>query len=117
MKYKIENMCDEHIFECVALLEEQSKLFYYSGEIKSKFDIMPRESIILEYNLLPLFLGHHDLPKLHIVDRSLNHDALKLDVKRLNDHSYLNSLKDKNDKPQVIQFLVKGFTSKIFVAN
>jgi len=50
---------------------------------------MPLDEAVLEYNMLPLFLGRHDLPKLHIVDRASNPDALSLQVKKLNDATYL----------------------------
>lgn len=35
--------------------------------------------------MLPLYLGRHDLPKLHLVDRSTNPEALQLQAKKLND--------------------------------
>ena len=96
VKYKIKNLCDDHIFECVALLDDSSKSIYTSGETRTRVDIMPLDEAVLEYNMLPLFLGRHDLPKLHIVDRAANPDALSLQVKKLNDATYLQALKDQN---------------------
>jgi hypothetical protein len=48
-KYKISNLCDDHIFECVALLDDSSKYFYTSGEVRTRFDVMPLDEIVLEY--------------------------------------------------------------------
>ena len=89
VKYRIKNLCEDHIFECVALLDDSSKSIYTSGETITRVDIMPLDEAVLEYNMLPLFLGRHDLPKLHIVDRASNPDALSLQVKKLNDATYL----------------------------
>ena len=88
-KYRIRNLCDDHIFECVALLDDSSKYFYTSGEVRTRFDIMPLDEVVLEYQLLPLYLGRHDLPRLHLIDRSSNPEALQLQAKKLNDPAYL----------------------------
>ena len=77
-KYKIKNLCDDHVFEGVALLDDSSKYFYTSGEVRTRFDIMPLDEVVLEYQLLPLYLGRHDLPRLHVIDRSTNSEALQL---------------------------------------
>ena len=45
---------------------------------------MPLDEVVLEYQLLPLHLGHYDLPKLHILDRSINPEALKIQIRNLN---------------------------------
>jgi hypothetical protein len=39
---------------------------------------MPLDEVVLEYQMVPLYLGRHDLPKLHVVDRSINPEALSL---------------------------------------
>lgn len=88
-KYCIKNLSEDHVFECVALLDDQSKYFFSSGEIRTRFDIMPLDEVILEYQLFPLSLGHHDLPKLHIIDRSANAEALKLQFRKLGDPTYI----------------------------
>lgn len=106
-------MCEDHVFECVALLDDQSKYFFSSGEIRTKFDIMPLDEVTLEYQLFPLSLGHHDLPKLHIIDRGANPEALKLQFRKLGDPAYIQSLKE--EKKQTVSYLIKGFTSKVFV--
>jgi len=41
LTYTIKNLCEDHIFQCVSLFDDQAKNFYLSGEIKSRFDIMP----------------------------------------------------------------------------
>jgi len=71
-------------------LDDQSKFFFSSGEIRTKFDIMPLDEIVLEYQLFPLTLGYHDLPRLHIIDRSITTDALKLQFRKLNDPGYIH---------------------------
>jgi len=78
----------------VALLDDSSKYFYTSGEVRTRFDIMPLDEVVLEYQLLPLYLGRHDLPRLHVIDRSTNSEALQLQAKKLNDPAYLRSLKE-----------------------
>jgi hypothetical protein len=50
---------------------------------------MPLDEITLEYQLFPLSLGYLDLPKLHIIDRSVTPDALKLQFRKLNDPAYV----------------------------
>ena len=70
--------------------------------------------VIIEYQMLPLFLGRHDLPKLHIVDRSANPDALQLQVKKLNDPAYLASLKEQNQR---VEYLIKGYTLKVLILD
>lgn len=99
-RYRIRNLCEDHIFECVALLDDQSKFFFSSGEIRTRFDIMPLDEIVLEYQLFPLSLGHHDLPKLHIIDRSITPDALKLQFRKLSDPAYIQAFQD--EKAQTI---------------
>jgi hypothetical protein len=114
VKYRVRNLCEDHIFECVALLDDSSKSIYTSGETRTKFDIMPLDEVIIEYHMLPLFLGRHDLPKLHIVDRSANPDALQLQVKKLNDPAYLASLKEQNQR---VEYLIKGYTLKVLILD
>lgn len=62
--------------------------------------------------MVPLYLGRHDLPRLHIVDRSANPEALNLNVKQLKDPVYLAQLREKNQR---VEYLIKGFTKKVFV--
>lgn len=47
--YRISNLCDNHIFECVALLDVQSKHFYASGDVRTRFEIMPLDHVELEF--------------------------------------------------------------------
>jgi len=98
----------------VALLDDSSKYFYTSGEVRTRFDIMPLDEVVLEYQLLPLYLGRHDLPRLHLIDRSANPEALQLQAKKLNDAAYLQGLREKN---QSIDYLIRGFTKKVLVQN
>lgn len=112
--YRITNLCDDHIFECVALLDVQSKHFYASGDVRCRFELMPLDEIELEFQLLPLQLGLHNLPRLHIIDKTVNHEAMQLQAKTLNDPDFLQSLKDKN---QSIGYLIKGFTKRVLVQN
>jgi len=112
--YRISNLCDNHIFECVALLDVQSKHFYASGDVRTRFEIMPLDHVELEFQLLPLQLGLHNLPKLHIIDKTVNHEAMQLQGKMLNDQDFLQQLKDKN---QPIGYLIKGFTRRVLIQN
>lgn len=112
-KYRIKNLCEDHVFECVALLDDQSKYFFSSGEIRTRFDIMPLDEVVLEYQLFPLSLGFHDLPKLHIIDRGVYVDALKLQFRKLGDPAYIQAL--TKEKKQRVSYLIKGFTAKVFV--
>lgn len=112
--YRISNLCEHHIFECVALLDVQSKHFYASGDVRSRFEIMPLDQVELEFQLLPLQLGLHNLPKLHIIDKTVNHEAMQLQGKMLNDAEFLQSLKEKN---QPVGYLIKGFTRRVLIQN
>ena len=50
---------------------------------------MPLDHVDLEFQLLPLQLGLHNLPKLHIIDKTVNHDAMQLQGKMLNDADFM----------------------------
>lgn len=112
VKYVITNTFEDIIFECVSVIDDENKYFFISGEIKSKLYIMPLESIELDYVYLPLYLGHYDLPKLHIFDRATNPEILKINIKKLNDKQYLDEFTEKG---MTIDYLIKGFTFKAFV--
>lgn len=94
------------------MYDDENKMFFIAGEVRTKFDIMPLSEVVMEYQLLPLFLGHYDLPKLHILDRSQNPDILKIQIKKLNDRVYLDQLAEKKMK---VDYIIKGFSYKIFV--
>jgi len=113
-KYKVTNLCEDQVFECVAILDDENKFFFCAGEIRTRLDIMPCESVILEYQLLPLYMGYHDLPKLHLLNRAGNPEAAKVNVKKLNDPVYLQSLVDKKHG---IEYLIKGFTTKVLIQH
>lgn len=68
-EYVIENLSEDCVQECVAFLDDELKYFFCAGEIKVKFDLMPLDQITLQFQLMPLYCGFVDLPKLHIVDR------------------------------------------------
>ena len=38
VKYRVRNLCEDHIFECVALLDDSSKSIYTSGETNASMD-------------------------------------------------------------------------------
>ena len=73
---------------------------------------MPMDEVTLEFQLLPLYLGRHNLPELHLIDRAVNPDAMKLQVRKLTDPAYLNTIKD-----QRVEYLIKGFTKRVLVQN
>ena len=52
--YEIQNLSDDHIFECASFLDVQSNMFYASGDVRSSFELMPLETFELHYILLPL---------------------------------------------------------------
>ena len=112
VKYVITNTFEDTVFECVSVLDDENKYFFISGEIKSKLYLMPLESVELNYVFLPLYLGHFDLPKLHILDRSTNPDILKINIKKLTDKQYLDEFTEKG---LAVDYLIKGFTFKTYV--
>lgn len=68
-KYRIRNLCEDRIYECVSVLDNETRNYFISGEVKTKFDIMPLEEVELEFKVIPLYIGLQELPKLHILDR------------------------------------------------
>lgn len=112
--YKVSNLCDDHIFECASFLDVQSKLFYASGDVRATFDIMPLDTVLLQFNLLPLQLGLHPLPRLHILDRSINPKALTLQPKALSEPDIEARIARQKDGSQA-GFLVRAFTKKVLV--
>ena len=53
IQYAVTNLCDDHIFELVAIYddynEDGGRSFFCGGEIRAKFDIMPLETVLLQY--------------------------------------------------------------------
>lgn len=94
-------------------MDEQSKNFYVSGEIKSKFDLMPLDQVELEVVLLPLFIGTHYLPPLYLIDRKAHPDLKSISTKKLNDGRSGKKTEDLVD----YQFLLKACTLKVFVES
>lgn len=47
--YKISNLCEDQIFECVSLLDVQSKYFYASGDVRTRFELMPLDYVELDF--------------------------------------------------------------------
>jgi hypothetical protein len=109
--YTIRNLCDDCIFSIITLIDDQVKNFYISGELRSKIDIMPLDSVDLEFTMVPLFIGSHHLPKLYVLDRNIFPDAKELTAKKIKD----NKTTKPEEKP--LEFLVKGFTHKVMVEH
>jgi len=85
VKYIIRNQGEDQIIECVSLIDDSSKSFYISGEIRSRFDIMPLDEVVLEYKFMPLTVGKLELPSLYLADRHQSQDAMDLTLKNLAD--------------------------------
>jgi hypothetical protein len=93
------------------MYDDALRVFFIGGELRSKFDVMPLETVWLEYQIIPLQLGHYDLPKLHLLDRSVNQDVLKLQARKFTDPVEMAKI----EKTMKVDFLVKSFTQKVYV--
>jgi hypothetical protein len=59
------------VIESVVTIDETED-FYIGGELRSAISIMPYDSYVLRYNVIPLQIGRLPLPKLSITDREKN---------------------------------------------
>ena len=114
IKYRIRNLTEDKIFECLAVITDEVGIYHIAGELKTKIEIMPKDEVVLQYLVLPLHVGFQDLPQFHLIDSSVNSQISKIDIKKLNDSKYIASMVDKHKQFEV-QYIIKAFTQKVLI--
>ena len=75
LEYEVLNQSEE-VFECTITIDENED-FYIGGELKSFVGIMPKESYIFRYNVIPLQIGRLSFPLFNIIDREKGTQLIK----------------------------------------
>jgi hypothetical protein len=75
LEYEIINQSEELIEGILAI--DESEDFYIGGELKSQVLLMPKETYVFRYNLIPLQIGRLVFPKVTLLDKEKNIALIK----------------------------------------